>query len=271
MRVGVVGAAGRMGAEVCRAVADADGLELVAAVDPSRAGVPLRDVAGVGAEPGGGGGAEAAGDLVVAEHLDALAEAQVDVAVEFTGPRTVGDNLLWLLDRGIHAVVGATGITDDHLARARRLAADGPANALIAPNFAIGAVLLMRFAAEAARHLPHVEIIEYHHDRKVDAPSGTALRTAELIAEARRDVPEAPLGDDLHPGARGAEHADVRVHSVRLPGIVANQEVIFGGDGQTLTIRHDSIDRRSFMPGVLLACRGVGDLDGLVVGLEHLL
>ena len=259
MRVGVVGAAGRMGAEVCRAVAATDGMELAAAVDPSRAGDPLRDVAGVD------------GDLLVAGHLDALSDATVDVAVEFTGPSTVGDNLLWLLEHGIHAVVGATGITGDQLTRARQVAGDGPANALIAPNFAIGAVLLMRFAAEAARHLPHVEVIEYHHDRKVDAPSGTALRTAELIAEARREVPEVPLGDDRHPGARGAGHAEVRVHSVRLPGIVANQEVIFGGEGQTLTLRHDSIDRSSFMPGVLLACRGVGALDGLVVGLEHLL
>jgi 4-hydroxy-tetrahydrodipicolinate reductase len=259
VRVGVVGAAGRMGAEVCRAVAGADGLALVAAVDVSAAGEPLRDRTGVDL------------DLTVSGELDALTAAGAEVAVEFTGPASVGANLRWLLEHGIHAVVGATGIDADDLDAARTLAAEGPANALVAPNFAIGAVLLMRFAAEAARHLPHVEIIELHHDRKVDAPSGTALRTAELIAEARAEVPEVPLGDDRHPGARGADHADVRVHSVRLPGIVANQEVIFGGEGQTLTIRHDSIDRTSFMPGVLLACREVGGLDGLVVGLEHLL
>jgi 4-hydroxy-tetrahydrodipicolinate reductase len=132
-------------------------------------------------------------------------------------------------------------------------------------------VLLMQFAAQAAQHLPHVEVIELHHDRKVDAPSGTALRTAELIADAREEVPDVPLGDDAHPGARGAEHEGVRVHSVRLPGLMAHQEVVFGGTGQTLTIRHDSLDRTSFMPGVVLACRKVGDLDGLVVGLEHLL
>jgi 4-hydroxy-tetrahydrodipicolinate reductase len=259
VRVGVVGAAGRMGAEVCRAVAGAPDLELVAAIDPFRAGEPLREAVGID------------GDLAFTDGLDALSDAACEVAVEFTGPDTVGANLVGILERGIHAVVGATGIADADLARAAAIAASGPANALIAPNFAVGAVLLMRFAEEAARHLPHVEIIELHHDRKVDAPSGTALRTAELIAGARSEVPAAPLGDDAHPGARGAEHDQVRVHSVRLPGLVAHQEVIFGGDGQTLTLRHDSLDRSSFMPGVLLACRGVPELDGLVVGLEHLL
>jgi 4-hydroxy-tetrahydrodipicolinate reductase len=167
--------------------------------------------------------------------------------------------------------VGATGIGTYDLEAARELADDGPARAVVAPNFAIGAVLLMQFAAEAARHMPHVEVIELHHDRKVDAPSGTALRTAELIADARPEVPDAPLGDDDHPGARGAEHEGVRVHSVRLPGLMAHQEVVFGDTGQTLTIRHDSLDRTSFMPGVVLACRKVGGLDGLVVGLEHVL
>ncbi|MBS3940054.1 MAG: 4-hydroxy-tetrahydrodipicolinate reductase [Actinobacteria bacterium] len=259
IKVGVVGAAGRMGSEVCRAVAGADDLELAAVVDAHGAGRAIRDVAGIDS------------DLVIADGLEALVEGDCDVAVEFTGPEAVGANLQWLLAHGIHAVVGATGISDEDLEAARRQSDGGDANALIAPNFAIGAVLLMQFAAEAAKHLPHVEIIELHHDRKVDAPSGTALRTAELIAQARAEVPDAPLGDDRHPGARGASHADVRVHSVRLPGIVANQEVIFGGTGQTLTIRHDSIDRTSFMPGVLLACREVADLDGLVVGLEHLL
>jgi 4-hydroxy-tetrahydrodipicolinate reductase len=259
VRVAVVGAAGRMGAEVCRAVAAADDLELVAAVDPSEAGASLRAVTGVDL------------DLELAGELDAVTDAGAQVAVEFTGPASVGANLCWLLGHGVHTVVGATGIAADDLRRARQLASEGPANALVAPNFAIGAVLLMRFAAEAARHLPHVEVIELHHDRKVDAPSGTALRTAELIAEARDGAPDVPLGDDAHPGARGADHAGVRVHSVRLPGLVAHQEVIFGGEGQTLTLRHDSLDRTSFMPGVLLGCRRVAGLDGLVVGLEHLL
>ncbi|MEX1164411.1 MAG: 4-hydroxy-tetrahydrodipicolinate reductase [Nitriliruptor sp.] len=258
-KVGVIGAAGRMGSEVCRAVDGADDLDLVAAVDPSCTGASLREVTGIDSE------------LEVAGELDALVEAGVEVAVEFTGPASVGANIRWLLEHDIHAVVGATGIDDDDLAVCKELAASRPANLVIAPNFAIGAVLLMEFAAEAAKHLPHVEIIERHHDAKVDAPSGTALRTAELIADARREVPDAPAGDDRHPGARGATHADVRVHSVRLPGVVADQDVIFGGVGQTLTISHRSLDRSSFMPGVLLACRKVGGIHGCVIGLEHLL
>lgn len=259
MRVGVVGAAGRMGAETCRAIADSRDLDLVAAVSPAHAGATLREVIGLDS------------DLRCAEDLQALTDAGCEIAVEFTGPASVGANLIGILEREIHAVVGATGFSDRDLALAAAIADEGPANALIAPNFAIGAVLMMGFAAQAARHLPHVEIIELHHDGKVDAPSGTALRTADLVSQARTVVPDAPGGDDRHPGARGAVHADVRIHSLRLPGLVAHQEVVFGGPGQTLTIRHDSIDRTSFMPGVLLACREVPGLDGLVVGLEHLL
>lgn len=262
MRVGIVGAGGRMGAEACRAVAGAEDLELVAAVDPGAIGRPLAEVASLDGP---------AGEVIVADDLAALVDAGVEVAIEFTGPASVGDNLIWLLEHGIHAVVGATGISDAQLDEARRLAAAGRANALVVPNFAIGAVLLLRFAAEAARHLPHVEVVELHHDGKVDAPSGTALRTAEVIAEARTEAPSTPLGDDRHPGARGAEHAGVRVHSVRLPGLVAHQEVLFGGPGQTLTLRHDSLDRTSFMPGVLLACRQVAGVDGLAVGLDAVL
>jgi len=264
IRVGVIGAGGRMGSEACLAITATSDLELVAAVSPSHAGEPLREVVpGVGSRP--------VGELVVGADLDVLSDADCDVVVELTGPATVGEHLIWLLEHDIHAVVGATGLSDAELTRAGSLAADGAANALIAPNFAIGAVLLMRFAAQAAEHLPHVEVIELHHDHKVDAPSGTALRTAELIAEARDHVPAAPHGDDEHPGARGNEHHGIHVHSVRLPGLVASQEVVFGGQGQTLSLRHDSIDRSSFMPGVLLGCRRVHELDGLVVGLDHLL
>lgn len=267
LRIGVVGATGRMGAEVCRAVEGAPDLELVAAVDVDGVGRPLRQL-GVDS------------DVVVTGGLEQLVTAGVDVAVEFTGPASVGANLVALLEAGVHTVVGATGISPADLERASAIAADGPANALVAPNFAIGAVLLMRFAAEAARHLPHAEIVELHHDRKLDAPSGTALRTAELIARARVDAGigamdpgalDGPGGDEAHPGARGALHEHVRIHSIRLPGLVAHQEVVLGGEGQTLSLRHDSLDRASFMPGVLLACRRVADLDGLVVGLEHLL
>lgn len=259
-RVAVIGAAGRMGAEVCRAVHGADDLELVAAVDPSAAGRSLQEVAGVDV------------DVTVADSLDALLDASVEVAVDFTHPDVVADTIGWLLEHDVHAVVGTTGLTDDAMADLRDRAAASSANAFLAPNFAIGAVLLMQFAAQAAQHLPHVEVIELHHDRKADAPSGTALRTAELIADARTETPPHVGGDDDHPGARGTRHRDVTVHSVRLPGLVAHEEVIFGGQGQTLTLRHDSMDRTSFMPGVLVAVRAVADLDApLVVGLEHLL
>lgn len=260
IRVGVVGAAGRMGAEVCRAVAGAEDLTLVAAVDPQAAGRSVADVAGVDT------------DLQVEGDLDALTAASVEVAVDFTRPDVVADTVRWLLDHDVHAVVGTTGMAAADLEDLRERADRSAANAFLAPNFAIGAVLLMQFAVQASTHLPHVEIIELHHDRKADAPSGTALRTAELVAEARDQVPPHVGGDDAHPGARGARHQDVTVHSVRLPGLMAHQEVIFGGQGQTLTIRHDSLDRTSFMPGVLLAVRSVGSLDAsLVVGLEHLL
>lgn len=242
-----------MGAEVCRAVDAADGLELVAAVDPHHVGET-----------------SAAGGLTIAADLDALTDADVEVAIDFTRPDTVVPNVNWLLEHGIHAVVGTTGLSDDDLAGFRANAID--ANVFIAPNFAIGAVLMMQFAAKAARHLPNVEIIERHHDGKLDAPSGTALRTAELIAEAAGDALATPIGgDDGHPGARGSTAHGVPIHSVRLPGLVAHQEVQLGGPGETLTISHDSIHRESFMPGVILAVRHVADLDGVTVGLEHVL
>ena len=236
IRVAVVGARGRMGATVCEAVRGDDELELVAQVD-------------------------------ACDSLDAVLDAGADVAVEFTVQSSVKLNTAWLLSRGVHTVVGATGLTADDLSELEKMT--GPANLFVAPNFAIGAVLLMQFAQQAARHLPHVEITELHHDRKVDAPSGTALRTAELIAGARGDDPGVP-GPDSSP-ARGLIVEGVPVHSVRLPGLVAHQEVIFGGQGQTLTLRHDSIDRSSFMPGVLLAIKAVSSKPGMTIGLEHVL
>lgn len=256
IRVAVVGAGGRMGAEVCRAVAAASDLDLVGAVDPSA----------VGSMPQG----SANGPTIVAELGDLPHD--VDVAVEFSTPSSVRANVVALVGRGIDVVVGATGMGDDDLDEVARAAADGGGSVFVAPNFAIGAVLMMRFAVEAAAHLPSVEIIELHHDRKADAPSGTALRTADLVADARTDDVDPVGGDDAHPGARGTTHRQVPIHSVRLPGLVAHQEVIAAGTGETLTIRHDSFDRSSFMPGVLLAVRSVGELEGpLTVGLEHLL
>ena len=214
IKVGVLGAAGRMGATVCDAVdADAD-LELVARVDED-------------------------------DPLQALVDAGAEVAVDFTTPSVVKDNVLFCLDNGIHAVVGTTGLSEDDVAEIR--SRTGKANAFIAPNFALGAVLMMHFAARASRFYDHAEIIERHHEKKLDAPSGTALRTADLM------------------------EGEPAIHSVRLPGLVAHQEVQFGAPGETLTIRHDSIDRVSFMPGVVLAVKKVGDLDGLTVGLEQLL
>jgi len=234
--VAVVGAHGRMGSTTCAAIEDDGGLDLVARVGS-------------------------------ADALDAVVDAGATVAVEFTTPATVRDNTRWLLEHGVHAVVGASGLSGDDLALLRK--ATGPANCLVVPNFAIGAVLMMRAAEQIAVHLPQVEIIEAHHPGKVDAPSGTALATAARIAAARSRPVDVP-GPSGHP-ARGLTSDDVPVHSVRLPGVVASQSVIFGGSGQTLTIRHDSIDRSSFMPGVLLAVKRVADHPGLTVGLDALL
>lgn len=251
LRVGVLGAAGRMGRTVCAAIAGTTDLDLVAALDP-------------------GGVGETVHGVVITSDPESLAGAGVEVAVDFTHPDAVLDNVEWCLRNGVHVVVGTTGLPDDGLDHIADLASQGPANAFVAPNFAIGAVLMMHFARLAAPHLPSVEIIELHHDRKADAPSGTALRTADLIADAREQAPATVMGEVLA-GARGGDRHGIRIHSVRLPGLVAHQEVLFGGEGQTLSIRHDSTDRMSFMPGVLLAVRRVSDRPGLTVGLEALL
>lgn len=264
IRVGVVGGAGRMGREVCRAVEDAEDLVLAAVVDPAF------DDAGRVDESGSGGTA------VVSRRLEALADAGVEIAVDFTVAAAARATLPWLADHDIHAVVGTTGLGADDLATLAGRFTGGRANAVIAPNFAIGAVLLVRFSELAAPFMDGVEVIELHHDQKRDAPSGTALQTAERIAAAREGAGAPPLGDAtadiVLEGARGGSGAGgVRVHSVRLPGLVAHQEVIFGTLGQSLTLRHDSYDRRSFMPGVLLAVRRVAYLPGLTVGLDSLL
>ena len=267
MRIGIVGVAGRLGAVLATGVAAADGLELVAGVSPSHAGRTLGDVV-----PGLAGG-PAAGTVVAAD-LDALLAAGVDVAIEVTGPATVGRHLRWLLEHDVHAVVGATGLGPDDLDAARVLAAAGPARAAVVPNFSIGAVLVERFAVEAARHLPHVEIVELHHDRKLDAPSGTAAATAAAIAGSLgADLPR-PAGVDgsaVEAGARGALVHGIPVHAVRLPGLVAHEEVLLGGEGQLVTLRHDATDRTAYVAGAVLACRRVAELDGLVVGLDALL
>ena len=258
MRVGVIGAGGRLGTVACRAVAAADGLQLAAAVQPSAAGRDLGDLVGVGA-----------GTTVDADLADL--DGRVDVAVEVTRPPNGARHAAALLDLGIHAVVGTSGVTDDEVADLRDRAADAAANVLVVPNFALGAVLLQQFAEQAARHLPHAEVVELHHDGKADAPSGTALATAARIAGARASDPDVVGGDEDHPGARGHDHRGVPVHSVRLPGLVAHQEVLFGGTGELLTLRHDSTSRESFAAGIVLAVRGVADLAGVTVGLDALL
>lgn len=243
-RVGVLGARGRMGQQVCRAVDAAPDLDLVAMVD--------------------------AGDW-----LFSVADAGAQVLVDFTHPDVVMDNIRFAVDQGIHAVIGTTGITADRLDTIRQWLQDTPQlGVLVAPNFGIGAVLSMKFAQLAARFYDSAEVIEMHHAGKADAPSGTATRTAQLIAAARRDAGMPAIPDATSTaldGARGAEVDGVHVHSVRAAGLVAHQEIIFGTAGEVLTIRHDSLDRSSFMPGVLLAVRAIADRPGLTVGIEALL
>ena len=242
MRVGVLGAKGKVGATMVAAVQAADDLSFTAGVD--------------------------AGD-----PLSRLADAGTEVVIDFTHPDVVMNNLKFLIDNGIHAVVGTTGFTAERLEQVASWVANKPgANVLIAPNFAIGAVLTMHFARQAAPYFESVEIIELHHAQKADAPSGTAARTAKVIAEARKGLPPNPDATTISmDGARGANVDGVPVHSVRLTGLVAHEEVLFGTMGETLTIRHDSMDRTSFVPGVLLAVRNVAAHPGLTVGIESLL
>lgn len=236
IRVGVLGARGRMGAEVCQAVAAADDMQLVAAIDVGDDRTPLTDA---------------------------------DVAVDFTNPNAVMGNLEWCIEAGLHVVVGTSGFDDDRLARVKSLLQGKETGVLIAPNFGIAAVLMMKFAALAAPHFDSVEIIELHHPNKIDAPSGTARRTAELIAEAREGKPSPDATTEQLDGARGADVGGIHVHAVRLAGLVAHQEVLFGGHGETLTLRHDSLSRESFMPGVLLGIRWVQAHPGLTVGIDE--
>jgi 4-hydroxy-tetrahydrodipicolinate reductase len=259
IRIGVLGAAGRMGRLVCRAVADDPDLALVAAVNPGSDGTELGPLIG-----------HTDVDVRIADDRDALVHAETEVAVDFTTPQAVMGNIRWLLQHGIHGVVGTTGIGPKDLEELRGLAEGGDANVMVASNFAIGAVLLQRFAEQAARVFPAAEIIELHHETKVDAPSGTAINTAQRMAAARREDWSGPAKETVD-HVRGGEVDGIRVHSVRLPGLVAHQEVIFGGLGQTLTLRHDAPDRASYMPGVLLAVKSVASRPGLTVGLESLL
>jgi 4-hydroxy-tetrahydrodipicolinate reductase len=249
IRVGVLGASGRMGRLVCAAVQEEPDLELVAAVNPGRSADRLHGVP-------------------VAESQDALTDAKAEVAVDFTQPDAVMGNVRFAVEHGIHAVVGTTGIGPGHLEEIGGWVRGRDIGVIVAPNFSIGAVLGQRLAEEAARFFPAAEVIELHHDQKVDAPSGTAAATARRIAQARKEAWSGPTGGEAY---RGGDVDGVRVHSVRLPGLVAHQEVIFGAQGQTLTIRHDAPDRSCYLPGVLLAIKEVAGRPGLTVGLEPLL
>ncbi|MEE4022800.1 4-hydroxy-tetrahydrodipicolinate reductase [Gordonia sp. PKS22-38] len=244
IRVGVLGSAGKVGQAIVAAIEAADDLTFTVGVDKG-------------------------------ESLQAFVDSDTAVVVDFTHPSAVMDNLEFLIGNGIHAVVGTTGFTEERLDQVRTWLSDNPAvGVLIAPNFAIGAVLSMRFAAQAARFYESVEVIELHHPHKADAPSGTAYRTAKLIGEARTEAGLGPVPDattDELDGARGGVVDGVHVHAVRLAGLVAHQEVILGTEGETLTIRHDSLDRTSFAPGVLLGVREIGERPGLTVGLEQLM
>lgn len=246
-----------MGRTVCAAVMDDPDLELVAAIDPHHAGLDLRQVTGLDT------------DLVVDGDAHGLLQADTDVAVDFTLVDAARENLGWCAANGVHLVVGTSGFTEDDVRSARD--AFTSSNCVIAPNFAIGAVLMMHFAEMAAPWFETGDIIETHHDAKVDAPSGTAMATAERMAAASSDWAEDPTRVHALPAARGAQLGGVRVHSLRVRGMVAHQEVVLGTTGQTLTLRHDSYDRASFMPGVVLAVKAVADHPGVTVGLRRLL
>lgn len=263
IRVLVTGAAGRMGLEVLKTVWMADETELVGAIDVQGAGRDIGLMMGMGEM-----GLSLRSDLT-----GALDDLHPDVMVDFTSPQVVAKNVNLALQAGVRPVVGTTGLDAVELEKIKELADAKGVGCVIAPNFAIGALLMIKFAAEAARYMPHVEIIELHHDRKLDAPSGTALMTAEKISKVRGDFQQGLTTETekIACSRGGRFDGGIRLHSIRLPGLVAHQEVIFGGLGQTLTIRHDSISRESFMPGVLVAIRKVMDLNRMVYGLENLI
>lgn len=261
IRVLVTGAYGKMGREVLKAVYQDPELTLVGAVDV-KGSDDIGDLIGVGKT-----------GILVGNTLSAvIEETKPQVLIDFTRPEAVMNNIRNSIVHGVRPIVGTTGFSADDVNEVRMLCDKHDVSALIAPNFAIGAILMMKMATEAAKYLPHVEIIEFHHDQKLDAPSGTALRTAELIRGTRKAIKQGhPEEVEKIRNARGGELDGMRIHSVRLPGYVAHQEVIFGGLGQTLTIRHDSISRESFMPGVVLAAKKILHTKGLTFGLENLL
>lgn len=254
IRVAVAGSKGKMGQEVVKMVQSDSELVLVAEIGSTKR--------------------EATDNQVpyFTSLEEALVETKPDVLVDFTTPQSVKQNMELALTHGVRPVVGTTGFSPEDIERLDKVCQEKGTGAIIAPNFAVGAILMMKFAREAAKYMPHVEIIELHHDQKLDAPSGTAIKTAELIQETREEIKQGhPREEEIIEGARGGYYNGFRIHSVRLPGLVAHQEVIFGHTGQTLRIRHDSINRESFMPGVNLAVKKVMEIERLIYGLEHIM
>lgn len=262
IRIAVAGAGGKMGREVVKLALHDPGLALASAIDRTRQGIDAGILAGT----------EECGISVTTDLELALVESHPDVLVDFTIPEVVMGNARIAIRHSVRPVIGTTGLSQEDLNELDRLSREKGIGTVVAPNFSIGAILMMKFAAEAAKYMPYVEIVEYHGDRKLDAPSGTSIKTAELIAQNRKEFRQGhPSEKEVIEGARGGLYDGFRIHSVRLPGIFAQQEVLFGGDGQTLKIRHDSYDRAGYMPGVAVAVNRVMGETGLVYGIEHFL
>ncbi|WP_054694737.1 4-hydroxy-tetrahydrodipicolinate reductase [Syntrophomonas palmitatica] len=262
IKVIVTGALGKMGTETLKAVWADEGLELVGAIDSRARGEMLTDIIGIKDT-----------DMKVENDLDyIIVDRKPQVMIDFTNPQAVFNNTRTALKNGVSCVVGTTGLNEVELKQLEKLAAENNTGVAIIPNFAIGAVLMMKFAREAAKFFPDVEIIELHHDQKMDAPSGTALKTAEMISENRGQRPPKNIREfEKVAGCRGGEVEQVRIHSIRLPGMIAHQEVIFGSPGQSLKIRHDSMDRAAFMPGVVMVVKEIINRKGLIYGMENLI
>lgn len=263
IKVAIAGARGKMGIEAVHTVIKREGMELVAALDYKEVGATL-------------GNLEAFPDYldtpIYTDFAQLVADTKPDVLLDLTNPHSVYQHTKEALELNVRPVIGTTGFTDEQLHELTELARIKKIGCIIAPNFAIGAILMMKFAKEAAKYLPDVEIIEMHHDKKLDAPSGTGIKTAQMIAEVRQEkVQGHPEEKETHEGARGADFEGMKIHSVRLPGLVAHQQVLFGGDGQLLTIRHDSLNRESFMSGVAFCINTVITMDKLVYGLENII
>ncbi|TXK81383.1 4-hydroxy-tetrahydrodipicolinate reductase [Paenibacillus sp. N3.4] len=260
IRVAVIGASGRMGREVVKTVLTDPEMELVAGISRSSGPVDLGKMVGL----------EECGVLMRSDLEQALTDLRPDVLVDFTGPQTAFSHTNLAIELGIRPVMGTTGFTPEQIVELDKLCQEKGIGGLIAPNFSIGAILMMKFAAQASKYFPHLEIIEYHGDQKLDAPSGTAVKTAELIAEVREEIRQGnPKEEETIEGARGGYYNGFRIHSVRLPGIFAQQEVVMAEPGQALKIRHDSYDRAAYMPGVAIAIRKVMTYKGMIYGFEH--